>query len=107
LWSRLDFSLTTTELKKLVDECNLAWEARGKQGLNRAEAEKQNMVFRRSLYFVNDLTAGDKITQNDIKRIRPGYGIEPKYYDEIIGKVLKKDAARGEPVSFEHFQIKK
>ncbi len=94
------FSLTAEELKKLVDECNQAWTAKGSLGLNRARSEQENTVFRRSLYFVKDLKKGHLITSSDIRRIRPGYGISPKYFEEIIGLQLTSDVKLGTPVSF-------
>jgi len=94
------FSLTGNELKDLVSECSQAWTAKGQAGLNRAQSEKQNMVFRRSLYFVKDLSEGHRITKSDIRRIRPGYGLPPKYFDEVLGMKLTADVKFGEPVSF-------
>ncbi len=95
------FSLNIKQLKKLVNECNQAWIAKGASGLNRANSEQQNMVFRRSLYFVKNLKQGHVITESDIRRIRPGYGILPKYFDDVVGKVLKTDVQNGDRVSFD------
>ena len=61
----------------------------------------ENIKFRGSLYFVKDLPKGHTINSDDIRRIRPGYGLEPKFFDIVIGKVLTKDVERGDPVSFE------
>ncbi len=94
------FSLTPHQLKNLVDECSQAWIAKGNKGLRRSESEQQNMVFRRSLYFVNNLKEGQIIKENDIRRIRPGYGLAPKYLTYVIGKKVNKNVERGEPVSF-------
>ena len=60
-----------------------------------------NKKFRRSIYFVKDLKKGHKISPNDIRRIRPGYGLEPKYFDSLIGRILKYDVDFGDPVSFD------
>ena len=92
------FSLSVEQLQKLVSECNDAWTAKGNMGFNRSESEKQNMVFRRSLYFVNNLKKGQVITDADVRRIRPGYGLSPKYYDDVIGKRVRIDVQRREPV---------
>ena len=97
------FSLNIQQLEKLVHECNQAWMAKGSVGFSRAIAEEQNMVFRRSLYFVKSLKKGQMVSEDDIRRIRPGYGLEPKYFDDIIGKVLKCDVDRGDPVSLDVF----
>jgi N-acetylneuraminate synthase len=59
------------------------------------------LAFRRSIYFVRDLKAGQIITSEDIRRIRPGFGLPPKFYDDIIGKKVSIDVTTGEPVSFE------
>lgn len=67
----------------------------------RGPEELANKKFRRSIYFVKDLKKGQKVSIADVKRIRPGYGLEPKYFDEVVGKVLKCDVERGDPVSFD------
>lgn len=97
-----DFSLNIKELSKLVIECNQAWLAKGKGNtFARSEKEKDNLIFRRSLYFVRNLSKGHKITLDDIRRIRPGFGIEPKYLHEIIGKKIKKNIEIGDPVKWD------
>jgi sialic acid synthase SpsE len=61
----------------------------------------KKLAFRRSIYFVRDLKAGQIITSNDVRRIRPGNGLPPKYYYDIIGQKTKINVARGDPVSFD------
>ena len=95
------FSLEPVELKKLVEETNLAYKAIGKAGYERKPVEADNIKFRRSLYFVKDLKSGDIITETDIKRIRPGFGLAPKYYQEVIGQKVTTDIERGTAVSWE------
>tara|TARA_A100001015_G_scaffold315353_1_gene426974 strand:- start:820 stop:1857 length:1038 start_codon:yes stop_codon:yes gene_type:complete len=97
------FSLDVSQLSELVNDCNMAWSAKGKTSFRRADIEKENKVFRRSLYFINNLKKGDKIKESDIRRIRPGYGLSPKHYDEIIGKKLTKSVEKGDPVSWDDF----
>ena len=97
------FSLDVTQLSELVNDCNMAWSAKGETSFRRADIEKDNKVFRRSLYFINNLTKGDKIKESDIRRIRPGYGLSPKHYNEIIGKELTKSVEKGDPVSWDDF----
>jgi N-acetylneuraminate synthase len=58
-------------------------------------------VFRRSIYFISDLRAGDRIAAHDIKRMRPGFGVAPKYFDEIVGRVVLRDVDRGEAVHWD------
>ena len=91
------FSLLPDELRSLVGECEDAWAALGSNLFNRAKAEKSSLVFRRSLYFVRDKKAGEVITTDDIRRIRPGYGMEPRYYEKLIGKISKKNISAGTP----------
>ena len=68
---------------------------------NRSESEKRNIKYRRSIYFVENLMKGEEIQQNHIRRIRPGYGLSPKYFENIIGKKVNRDITRGEPVKWE------
>ena len=99
------FSLSVEQTRKLVRECNDAWTAKGTAGLHRSESERHNMVFRRSIYFVRSLKKGQVITEDDIRRIRPGYGLPPKYYDEILGKRVRANVERGEPVLKEKIDL--
>ncbi len=98
------FSLNPEQFKSLVDDCNKAWLAMGKGHFDRAEVEGKNKNFRRSLYFVRDLKPGDVITADDIKRIRPGYGLEPKYFDKVVGRILKEAVTIGDRVTWDCFQ---
>jgi N-acetylneuraminate synthase len=89
------FSLEKPELAQLCNDTKTAWQALGKVNYERKESEKGNMVFRRSLYVVEDIKSGDMITENNIRSIRPGYGISPKNYFDILGKKAKQDIAKG------------
>ena len=62
--------------------------------ISRSKLEKDNLIYRRSIYFVKDLKKGAIITKDDIKRIRPGYGLKPKYFDSLIGRVVTKNVER-------------
>ena len=73
----------------------------GCAGYERKPAEEANIKFRRSIYFVKDISAGDVITQEHIRRIRPGFGLSQKFEKEIIGKVVKKDIKSGTATSWE------
>lgn len=97
-----EFSIEPEELKKLCKDTKDAWLSLGKASFNRQEAEKNSKVFRRSLYFIKDLPAGHLIKQGDIKRIRPGMGLAPKYLDKIIGKKLVNNVIKGQAVSFDN-----
>ncbi|MCF6251011.1 MAG: pseudaminic acid synthase [Methylococcaceae bacterium] len=93
------FSLEAEELKALCSGAKIAWQALGKVDYGRKASEEGNVKFRRSLYFVKDVKAGEVITDNHVKSIRPGYGIAPKYLEKIIGKIALNDIHRGTPVN--------
>lgn len=96
-----EFSLEPNELKSLCQATKVAWQAIGHAGYEQKPAEKQNKRFRRSLYFVKNITKDEIITKEHIRRIRPGFGLMPKYYDDIIGKTAVTDINIGTPVSWE------
>lgn len=98
------FSLLPEQLTSLVNDCKQAWLAVGSARFSRAEIEEANKKFRRSIYFVQDLSAGQVITSSDIRRIRPGFGLAPKYYNEVIGKKLKQNVERGDPVKWDYIE---
>ena len=95
------FSLNIEGLSSLVRDCTSAWEAKGKTAFNRSSLEKDNLVFRRSIYFVKDLKKGDMIRKDDIRRIRPGYGLKPKYFNSLIGRIVNKNVERGDPLKWD------
>ena len=97
------FSLLPEELGRLVEACNEAWLAVGKEGFQRAKQEQGSIKFRRSIYFMKDLPAGAVIKEGDVRRIRPGYGLEPKYFDDVIGRTLSVPVQRGQPTAWECF----
>ena len=99
-----EFSIEPDELQVLVQSTRDAWAALGSGDLKRPDREKSSLVFRRSLYFVRDLRAGERITEADIRRIRPGYGLAPKHFDELMGRTLARAVERGDPVSWDDFQ---
>lgn len=92
------FSLEPHELKQLCDGCRTAWSALGNVGYERKPSEKGNVKFRRSLYFVRPLEQGQRITEDDIRSVRPGFGAAPKYYDQIVGKRVSKSVSQNTPV---------
>lgn len=97
------FSITPYQLKNLVLDCIDAWSSLGKPGFQRSESEEWSRKHRRSLYFMKDLSKGSVIKPSDIRAIRPGKGLPPKFTDEIIGRRLSVDVERGDPVVFEVF----
>lgn len=95
------FSMEPHELKSLVRDTRDAWLSLGREGFERPSSEGGSKIFRRSIYFVSDLKAGDRIGADDIRRIRPGFGVPPKYFEELIGKTLIKNVSRGQPVTWD------
>ena len=95
------FSLEPLELAQLCKDTKTAWQSLGKVNYERTEAEQGNIKFRRSLYVVKDIKEGEVFTTEHVKSIRPGFGISPKYYHDVIGKKAKKDLTFGTPLSFE------
>ena len=96
-----EFSIEPSELSGLVKGTKDAWLSLGNGDFTRPVSENSSLAFRRSIYFVRDLKAGQFITANDVRRIRPGFGLPPKYFQEILGRRLKHDVSFGDPVSFE------
>ena len=95
------FSLEPEEMKALVVETERAWQSLGHIQYGPTEKEKASLVFRRSLYVAEDIKAGDAFTNENLKVIRPGYGLEPKFYSTFLGKRVLKSVARGTPVSWD------
>ncbi len=95
------FSLEPAEMAQLVRECRTAALALGTVSYERAEQEQKSLQFRRSLYVVEDMKAGDVFTEKNLRRIRPGMGLSPKYYDALLGRCVKCDVKRGTPLSWD------
>jgi pseudaminic acid synthase len=95
-----DFSLEPYELKQLCQDTKVAWQALGKVGYEKKEAEESSAKYRRSIYAIKDIKNGDKLTADNIKRIRPGLGLEPKYWDKALSSESVCDITRGTPISF-------
>lgn len=95
------FSLEPLEMKALVGEAQRAWQALGEISYGPTEAERKAGMRRRSLYVTEDLAAGDVLTKQNLRSIRPGYGLPPKYYDILLGKKVTKDVKRGTPTSWD------
>lgn len=95
------FSMEPAEMKALVEETERAWLGLGKISYGPTEKEKASLVFRRSLYIVEDMKAGDLVTEKNVRSIRPGYGMPPKFYDLVIGKRINQDVKRGTGLRWE------
>lgn len=88
-------------MAQLVVETERAWQALGQVSYGPIEAEENSIQFRRSLYVVQDLRAGDVLTQENVRAIRPGLGLPTKYYEIILGKKVVKSVKKGTPVKWE------
>ena len=95
------FQLNLGTLKSSTSVCKEIWESLRVKKWKRNESELQNKAFRRSIYFSKSLKKGEKITENSIKRIRPGYAISPRYFNQLIGKRVTKDVELGDRVEWE------
>ena len=98
------FSMEPADLAALCRGARTAWSALGRVDYGRKSSEEGNVKFRRSLYFVKDMKALEKITSEKVKSIRPGFGLSPKYLDQVLGATVTVDVARGTPVRQEHLK---
>lgn len=94
------FSMEPTEMKQLVVEAARAWQALGQVNYGATEVEKKSIMFRRSLYVVKELKAGDLLTKENVRAIRPGLGVSPKYLEFVLGKKVKSDTKLGTAISW-------
>tara|TARA_B100000575_G_C23112636_1_gene642870 strand:- start:934 stop:1977 length:1044 start_codon:yes stop_codon:yes gene_type:complete len=93
-----EFSIEPNELKELKNNINDAFNALGSVNFRLKKSEKYNIKFRRSIYAIKDIKKNEKLTIDNIKRIRPGYGLEPIYYEKIIGKTLNRSIKKGSAI---------
>ena len=95
------FSMEPKEFKQMVKDIRQAELAIGTVSYGITRQERTNIVFRRSIFAVKDIKKGEKLTEENIRIIRPGYGLAPKYYEEIIGQVALQDIKYGTPLKME------
>lgn len=98
------FSLEPADLAALCRDSKTAWNALGMVDYGRKSSEQGNAQFRRSLYFVKDMKAGDVITEDCVRSVRPGYGLAPKYFDKVMGLRLRNCVKKHTPVSWVHLE---
>ena len=89
------FSMEPAEMTQLVAESQRAWQSLGRVSYGPSEAEVKSLQYRRSLYIIQDLKAGDLLTRVNVRAIRPGLGLPPKYLEEVLGRTLNQDVGRG------------
>ena len=92
------FSLDESEFKQMVDAVRLAEKMTGRVNYEMTDKKKKSREFSRSLFVVEDVKAGDKITENNIRSIRPGYGMHPKHYGDVLGKTFRETIEKGTPL---------
>jgi len=95
------FSMEPHEFKQMVKDIRNAERSIGKISYERSERESKNLKFRRSIFVTKDIKEGELFTEENIRVIRPGYGLEPKYYEEILGKKASKDLEIGTPLKWD------
>jgi pseudaminic acid synthase len=95
------FSMEPAEMNQLVVESERAWQALGHIAYGPTDAEKKSLQYRRSLYVVKALKAGDLLTKDNLRAIRPGLGLPTKYQEIVIGKMVKKDVALGTALTWD------
>ena len=95
------FSMEPDEMEQLVIETERAWQSLGKVTYGPLEAEKGSTVFRRSLYIAENMKKGDFLNNKNLRIVRPGLGLEPKYYDILLGRKVNKDVKKGTAVDWE------
>ena len=98
------FSLGPDNFKKMVDEVNLAFKANGKVYIGPTKHEGISKKFRRSIIVIRDIKKNEKITEKNIKVLRPSIGISPKYYFKVLGKKVNKKLKIGDPLKFSHLK---
>ena len=94
------FSLEPAELRALVDETERAWQSLGQVVYGPVGAERKSSVFRRSLYVAHDLKKGDMLTPDNLRCVRPGFGLPPKFYDLLLGRRVNQDVRKGTPMAW-------
>jgi N-acetylneuraminate synthase len=95
------FSLEPAELASLVLESERAWQSLGTVAYGPSEAERKSIQFRRSIYVVRDLEAGAVLDQDNLRCIRPGFGLPPKHYEALLGRRLLRAVRRGTPMAWD------
>ncbi|NQU62874.1 MAG: pseudaminic acid synthase [SAR324 cluster bacterium] len=94
------FSLEPEEMKQLVIETERAWQSLGHVTYGPTEAEQPSLKFRRSLYIAKDMQEGEKLTSENMRIVRPGMGLEPKYYDVLLGRKVNQEVKKGTAMSW-------
>ena len=95
------FSMEPAEMAQLVVETERAWQALGQVSYGATEKEKNSLLFRRSIYIAQDMKAGEVFTRKNLRCIRPGLGLPPKYFDILLGRKVNQDTKKGTPINWD------
>jgi len=95
------FSLEPAEMSSLVAETERAWRSLGNVSYGPTDAERKSLIFRRSLYIAQDVRAGEPLTSDNLRCVRPGLGLAPRYYDLLLGRRMRRDATAGTPLTWD------
>jgi pseudaminic acid synthase len=95
------FSLEPEEFSTLVEDCKRAWRALGRATYDLQGCERGSIAFRRSIYVVRDIAAGEELTGENVRSIRPGYGLPPKHLPDVLGRRAARDLKRGDPLDWD------
>lgn len=95
------FSLEPNELSLLVTETERAWQSLGAVRYGPTEKEKTSLIFRRSIYIAENIDAGGVLTRHNLRCVRPGMGLSPKYFEQVLGRQVNRDVRKGTPMSWE------
>ena len=100
----VSFSLDEGEFKEMVDSVRLAEKALGQVSFELTEKQKQGRSFSRSLYISKDIKKGEYFTEENLRSVRPGFGLHPKFYDEILGKRAKTNLEKGDRLKLNNIE---
>ena len=100
----IKFSLKGKKIREFKENINDIYSAMGKKKFYRNPSENKSKIFRRSIFVVRDIKRGEKLTKKNIRRIRPGYGLEPKFFDKVLGKKTKKNLYAGNPLKIQQLK---
>lgn len=98
------FSLEPEEFSEMTKACYTAWKAIGQSHSNRTKSEIKNLIFRRSIYVVKNISAGEVFSKDNLRSIRPGHGIAPKYLPTVLGRIATRSLSRGMPLSWDDIE---
>ena len=102
-----NFSVKGNELKKFRNDIDLAFKLKGYKNFYRNKSEKTSEAFRRSIFVVKDIKKGEKFSIKNIRRIRPGFGVSPVYYEKILGKKSPLNIKKENPLTYKVMQLLK